>query len=81
MYSRLMKMDKDIPNQIINEIKRLLLPEEVQHENDIVLVRPTLALKEKALDYRKEHFQHGEEIIYGSELLTRQKATRNGYPL
>ena len=32
MYSRLMKMDKDIPNQIINEIKRLLLPEEVQHE-------------------------------------------------
>ena len=32
MYSKLMKMDKDIPNQIINEIKRLLLPEEVQHE-------------------------------------------------
>ena len=32
MYSRLMKMDKDIPTQIINEIKRLLLPEEVQHE-------------------------------------------------
>ena len=28
MYSRLMKMDKDIPTQIINEIKRLLLPEE-----------------------------------------------------
>jgi len=37
-------------------------------KNDIVLVRPTLALKGKALDYRKEHFQHGEEIIYGSEL-------------
>ncbi len=32
MYSRLMKMDKNIPTQIINEIKRLLLPEEVQHE-------------------------------------------------
>ena len=32
MYSKLMKMDKDIPNQIINEIKLLLLPEEVQHE-------------------------------------------------
>ena len=32
MYSRLMKMDKDIPTQIINEIKRLLLPEEIQHE-------------------------------------------------
>lgn len=37
-------------------------------KNDIVLVRPTLELKEKALAYRKEHFQHGEEIIYGSEL-------------
>ena len=32
MYSRLMKMDKDIPTQIINEIKRLLLPGEIQHE-------------------------------------------------
>lgn len=32
MYSRLMKMDNDIPAQIIYEIKRLLLPEEVQHE-------------------------------------------------
>ena len=28
MYSKLMKIDKDIPTQIINEIKRLLLPEE-----------------------------------------------------
>lgn len=32
MYSRLMKIDRDIPAQIMNEIKRLLLPEEVQHE-------------------------------------------------
>lgn len=32
MYSRLMKIDKDIPTQITYEIKRLLLPEEVQHE-------------------------------------------------
>lgn len=32
MYSRLMKMDRDIPTQIINEIKRLLLPKEVWHE-------------------------------------------------
>ena len=32
MYSRLMKMDHDIPSQIIYEIKRLLLPEEVPHE-------------------------------------------------
>lgn len=29
MYSRLMKIDHDIPNQIINEIKRLLLPGEI----------------------------------------------------
>ncbi len=29
MYSKLMKMDDDIPAQIVYEIKRLLLPEEV----------------------------------------------------
>lgn len=33
------------------------------------LVRPTLALKEKALDYRQEHFDHHEMVINGSELL------------
>lgn len=32
MYSKLMKMDNDIPSQIIHEIKRLLLPQEVQYE-------------------------------------------------
>lgn len=37
-------------------------------KNDICLVRPTLALKEEALAYREEHFQHGEQTIYGSEL-------------
>lgn len=37
-------------------------------KNDIVLVRPSLELKEKALAYRREHFRHGETIIYGSEL-------------
>ena len=50
-------------------------------KNDIVLVRPTLEQKEKALEYRKEHFSHGETIIYGSELLTRQEAMRNCSPL
>lgn len=35
----------------------------------IRLVRPTLDWKEKALDYREEHFKHGEMIINGSELL------------
>lgn len=29
MYSKLMKIGNDIPNQIVNEIKRLLLPEEI----------------------------------------------------
>ncbi len=32
MYSRLMKMDPDIPTQITYEIKKLLLSEEVRHE-------------------------------------------------
>ena len=31
------------------------------------LVRPTLEWKEKALDYRKEHFENGEMVINGSE--------------
>ncbi len=35
---------------------------------DIKLVRPTLALKEKALAYRKEHFDNKELVINGSEL-------------
>lgn len=37
-------------------------------KNNIILVRPTPELKEQALSYRREHFQHGEKIIYGSEL-------------
>lgn len=36
---------------------------------DLILVRPTMELKEKALDYRQEHFDNGEKIINGSELL------------
>lgn len=32
MYSKLMKMDNDISTQIVYEIERLLLPEEIQHE-------------------------------------------------
>lgn len=56
--------------------------------NDIILVRPTLELKEKALAYREEHFQHGETIIYGSELFDKTESyeewltgvTRNANP-
>lgn len=36
---------------------------------DISLIRPTIELKEKALNYRQEHFDCGEKIINGSELL------------
>lgn len=43
-------------------------------KNDIALVRPTLELKEKALEYREEHFQYGEKIIYGSELFDRTES-------
>lgn len=31
MYSKLMKIDENIPNRIINEVKRFLLPEEEEH--------------------------------------------------
>ncbi len=43
-------------------------------EKDICLVRPTLELKEKALEYRKEHFQHGEKVICGSELFDKTES-------
>lgn len=43
-------------------------------KNDIILVKPNLELKEKALNYRKEHFQHGETIIYGSELFDKTES-------
>ncbi len=43
-------------------------------EKDIYLVRPTLELKEKALEYRKEHFQHGEKVICGSELFDKTES-------
>lgn len=34
----------------------------------IILVRPTIEMKKKALEYREEHFENGEMIINGSEL-------------
>lgn len=34
----------------------------------IRLVKPTLELKDKALEYRQEHFDFGEQVINGSEL-------------
>lgn len=40
----------------------------------IRLIRPTLELKEKALAYRQEHFDNGELIINGSELLDKTES-------
>lgn len=43
-------------------------------KNDIALVRPTLTLKEEALAYRREHLEHGEKVIYGSELFDKTES-------
>lgn len=43
-------------------------------KNDIALVRPCLEQKEEALAYRREHFLHGENIIYGSELFDKTES-------
>lgn len=40
----------------------------------IRLVRPTLEYKSKALEYRQEHFDNGENIINGSELLDKTES-------
>ena len=37
-------------------------------ETTITLVRPTIEMKQQALEYRQEHFDNGEMIINGSEL-------------
>lgn len=42
-------------------------------DNDIYLVRPTLERKEKALEYREEHYAYGENIIYGSLFCSQKK--------
>lgn len=36
---------------------------------EIRLVKPTLELKKEALEYRQEHFDFGEQVINGSEML------------
>lgn len=38
------------------------------NDSRITLIKPSKELKEKALDYRQEHFDNGETIINGSEL-------------
>ncbi len=48
MYSKLMKMDNDIPAQITYEIKRLLLSEEIQHENGYCFGKTNFRAKGKS---------------------------------
>ncbi len=38
-------------------------------QEKIQLIKPTLKLKKEALEYKQEHFDCGEKIINGSELL------------
>lgn len=40
----------------------------------IRLIRPTLEYETKALEYRQEHFDNGEKIINGSELLDKTES-------
>ncbi|RDU23199.1 GNAT family N-acetyltransferase [Anaerosacchariphilus polymeriproducens] len=55
----------------------------------IKLVSPTIEWKDKAINYRKEHFEYGEMIIYGSELFDKinnyeewlESVTKNASPL
>lgn len=42
--------------------------------NNIILVKPTIEWKEQALAYRQEHFDYGEKIINGSELLDKTES-------
>ena len=60
--------DAATPGRIISEIKKLLLPEEETMEQELCLVRPTIQMKEQALEYREEHFKNGEKVINGSEI-------------
>jgi predicted acetyltransferase len=43
-------------------------------EKEICLVRPTIQMKEQALEYREEHFKNGEKVINGSELLDQMES-------
>ena len=38
----------------------------------IQLVRPTETMKEQAIEFRKEFFEHGEFVINGSELFEKK---------
>lgn len=44
----------------------------------IRLIKPTLEWKDKALEYRQEHFDYGEQVINGSELFDKITSYENG---
>lgn len=48
-------------------------------QDGIRLVRPGPEHREQALAFRKEFFENGEPVIFGSELSTRRSATRTGW--
>lgn len=56
-----MKIDND-------KIENIEVDKPENTETKITLVRPTIEMKQKALEYRKEHFDNGEMVINGSEL-------------
>lgn len=66
MYSRLMEIDPRTPERILGEIRKILL---VRYPGNLRLVRPDMSWKEKALAFRQDFFDHGEPVIFGSELL------------
>lgn len=39
------------------------------NNDKLLLIKPTLSLKNEAIEYRQEHFDFGEYVINGSELL------------
>ena len=71
MYSWLMPVSKETPGRILKQIKQLLLKTEdtsMVSSDKLQLVKPTLSLKNEALNYRQEHFDYEEYVINGSEL-------------
>lgn len=65
----------------VNIVNGGILKKTLESESEIgvikmklTLVRPTLELKEKALEYRQEHFDNNETIINGSELLDKTES-------
>ncbi|MDK2807804.1 MAG: hypothetical protein PWP24_538 [Clostridiales bacterium] len=68
MWSRVAALQKEQIHCMLQTISECLLIERKSLMTEIILVRPSLELKDKAIEYRQEHFDFGETIINGSEL-------------